>query len=196
MLLHVHTPVYYEFLSVMDSAEQEARKRSAIVDEIRQLSVQQQKLTAENNRLRSVVQEYRGYKQFLECLVPEPHRSGRQLIRQERRLAKARAREEARRKLTIQPPLSVPPDIRRRPSFMMRRKSTLRPPVTSKSPTSVSSSPRTPRAFSSIDEEHLDSSSDESVSTTGRVTRFYPNSILSGQVIPQTEDILDHSTFI
>ncbi|KAG5444131.1 Cilia- and flagella-associated protein 100, variant 2 [Clonorchis sinensis] len=148
-------------IEAITNAEQEARKRSAIVDEIRQLSVQQQKLTAENNRLRSVVQEYRGYKLFLECLVPEPHRSGRQLIRQERRLAKARAREEARRKLTVQPPLSVPPDIRRRTSFMVRRKSTLRPSVTSKSPTSVSSSPRTPRASSSIDEEQLVSSSDE-----------------------------------
>ncbi|TGZ66600.1 hypothetical protein CRM22_005238 [Opisthorchis felineus] len=93
-------------IEAITNAEQEARRRSAMIDEIRQLSVQQQKLTAENNRLRSVVQEYRGYKLFLECLVPEPHRSGRQIIRQERRLAKEKAREEARRKLTVQLPLS------------------------------------------------------------------------------------------
>ncbi|CAL8087607.1 unnamed protein product [Calicophoron daubneyi] len=103
-------------------AEQEARVRASLGDEIKRLTAQQMQINAEINRLKELVKEYKRYKEFLEQLIPEPHRSKRASGRREKQMARRRAREETRRLQSAAPTPTAPAQVRR-PSYLTRRPS-------------------------------------------------------------------------
>ncbi|KAF5394728.1 hypothetical protein PHET_10466 [Paragonimus heterotremus] len=86
------------------AAEQEARKRSAMGDEIKRLNAQQLQITAEINRLTEVVKDYKSYKTFLDRLAPETYRNALQKRREIKQLAKERAKAEAKKLLMSKSP--------------------------------------------------------------------------------------------
>ncbi|KAA3673806.1 uncharacterized protein DEA37_0014719 [Paragonimus westermani] len=85
-------------------AEQEARKRSAMGDDIKRLNAQQLQITAEINRLTELVKDYKAYKTFLDRLAPEAYRNAVQRRREIKLLTKERAKAEAKKLLISKSP--------------------------------------------------------------------------------------------
>ncbi|KAF8569907.1 hypothetical protein P879_07023 [Paragonimus westermani] len=138
-------------------AEQEARKRSAMGDDIKRLNAQQLQITAEINRLTELVKDYKSYKTFLDRLAPEAYRNAVQRRREIKQLTKDRAKAEAKKLLISKSPTMSEyanyGSTVRRSSFVARRSSFKLSVVASPSP-----SKQVPMAV----EEQESSSSDES----------------------------------
>lgn len=69
----------------IESAEAKANERMAAEEELRHLRSQLLQVKAEVIRNESKLHEYRGYRRFLESLIPEPQKSERAAILESKR---------------------------------------------------------------------------------------------------------------
>ncbi|VDP74286.1 unnamed protein product [Echinostoma caproni] len=135
------------------AAEQESRKRAAMSDEIKQLTGQQLKIIAEINRLKEILIDYKLYRDFLERLIPDQAREKLREIRERRILTKRYMKDEESRKMFTMPSAQGSNQPTRRPSFLMRRRSSVRLLPLTRPTTAESTTPQLPDQDSSESED-------------------------------------------
>ncbi|THD28514.1 Coiled-coil domain-containing protein 37 [Fasciola hepatica] len=139
------------------AAEQESRKRAALSDEIKQLTGQQLKISAEINRLKEILVDYKSYRDFLEKLIPEKLRLQLEGTREERRKAKQHLKDEEQRKSALSRMSQVNKIATeqpvRRASILMRRRSSVKLFPFTRSATAESKTPQPVQQDSSESED-------------------------------------------
>ncbi len=80
-------------------AEEQVKKRLAKEDELRSLKAQLIHVQAEISRNEIKLHDFRGYRRFLESLVPEPQRSERAALVESQRAARQREKRAEREAL-------------------------------------------------------------------------------------------------
>ncbi|CAH8581467.1 unnamed protein product [Schistosoma turkestanicum] len=109
------------------NSEQEARKRAMMVDKIKQLTIHKSQINAEITRLKETVKDYKHFREFLERLVPEPYYSQRKTIREDKKQLKRKQKLQLR-SVNSKPSIGASnKNPVRRPSFIITRRSSLKP---------------------------------------------------------------------